>query len=488
MDLHHYLAVHQSMKHRNKRLLIVTTMVATSASTLCSYTHFRNHSFFSRNGSEEKNWFSNLVAKRFKSIKGSTLPDTTVNTLLRANEHTTTGLPKSSGIVSGFETNHYRANRELEDRHCECQLNFNKSYLFGVFDGHSGRHCSESLKTRLPLYVSLGLMSKEQRNKFLTKELNENDLLEYMGLRSVDELDNEPLPCLPEKQKQLRTGTDFLIDHMNSNTELGSDNVEETLQHSYLSLDKDLVMEAIPDGVCNEAIWSGLSGAVAITAYIKDNDLYISNTGDCRAVLGTKTLSGEWIDEPLSWDHNADNIADVKRLKNQHPNEKFVIYQDRLLGQLQPLRAFGDVPYKWSQELHRNVLDIIYDYPAVPKSIYLTPPYLTAEPEVQHTKLNKNSKFLILATDGLWDHVTNAKAVKIVGSYLDELDNNVEPSENGATRLLRQALGRGKKTVLSFMLSLPDHKKRDYHDDITVTVVYFEDQSSSGFKGLESKL
>ena len=207
--------------------------------------------------------------------------------------------------------------------------------------------------------------------------------------------------------------------------------------------------------------------------------------------MGTRSLSGEWIDEPLSWDHNSENIADVKRLKNEHPGEKFVIYQDRLLGQLQPLRAFGDVPYKWTHELHRDVLDIIYDYPAVPRSIYLTPPYLTAEPEVVHTKINKNTKFLILGTDGLWDNVTNSKAVKIVGSYLDGLKNGGdEPVENGATRLLRHALGRGKNTVLSFMLSLPEHKKRDYHDDITVTVIYFDhaEESGDGGKPLESKL
>lgn len=477
----------QAMKVRTKRILLVT-MVATSASTLCSYTHFRNHSFFSRNGSDEKNWFSNLVAKRFKSIKSPSLPETTINQMLRANEHATNSLNKQMpGIVSGFETNHYRANRELEDRHCECRLNFNNSYLFGVFDGHSGRHCSESLKTRLPVYMSLALMNKELRKKFTDKELTEKDVLEYLGLRSPDEYDNEPIPGLEEKQQRFMTGVNFLVDSLDGNEKLGNEeHVEETIQHTYLTLDKDIAMEAIPDGICNEPIWAGLSGAVAITAYIKDKDLYVSNTGDCRAVLGSRTTDGQWTSEALSFDHNSDNIADAKRLKNEHPKEKLVIYQDRLLGQLQPLRAFGDVPYKWTHELHRDVLDILYDgYPCVPKSIYLTPPYLTAEPEVTHKKLNRNTRFLILATDGLWDTVSNEKAVKIIGEYLDGLKNNIDQGENGATKLIRYALGRGKKTHLSYMLSLRENEKRDYHDDITVTVIYFDDE---GGVTLESKL
>jgi len=494
---------HHRMIIRNKRLLAFT-MVATSAGTLCSYTHFRNHSFFSHNKhstanatpaatvvgktATEKNWFANLIAKRFKSIKqANSLPETTISALLRTNEHSTKDVCKSSetpSAVSGFETNHYRANRELEDRHCECRFNFNDSFMFGVFDGHSGRHCSETLRTRLPLYMSLSLMDKQLRKKFLAKELPSDDIYKHIGVRGKDEFENEAIPGLEEKQERFETGPNALIEGLKLKEGLGSDNVAETLQHTYLTLDKDIAVEAIPDGICNQPIWSGLSGAVAISAYVKDKDLYVSNTGDCRAVLGMQTSDGQWVDEPLSWDHNCENEADVKRLKSQHPKEKMVIFHNRLLGQLQPLRAFGDVPYKWDIDLHRDVLDIIYDYPPVPKTIYLTPPYLTAEPEITHTKLNQNARFLILATDGLWDNVSNSKAVKIVASYLDEVAQGVAVKENAATRLIRYALGRGNNTRLSYMLKLGEHEKRDYHDDITVTVVYFDEK----FMGVDSKL
>lgn len=37
---------------------------------------------------------------------------------------------------------------------------------------------------------------------------------------------------------------------------------------------------------------------------------------------------------------------------------------------------------------------------------YYTPPYLTAKPQVVHHQLQPRDKFLILATDGLWDFMT----------------------------------------------------------------------------------
>jgi len=255
------------------------------------------------------------------------------------------------------------------------------------------------------------------------------------------------------------------------------------LKYVYLSLDRDITREAIPDGKCNESIWTGLSGAVAVSAYIKGKQLYVANTGDCRAVVGSKTESGSWVPYALSEDHNEDNIEEVKRLTRQHPGENAVIFRGRLLGQLQPLRAFGDIAYKWSVELHRKVLDVLYGKPLVPEVIYLTPPYLTAQPDVTNMELTNSDGFLILATDGLWDTVSNEMAVRIVSEYLEGLQEGKSFSENAATKLIRFALGGGSDFRLSEIMSIPENQKRNFHDDITVTVVFF-----GNAKSLESKL
>lgn len=177
----------------------------------------------------------------------------------------------------------------------------------------------------------------------------------------------------------------------------------------------------------------------------------------------------------MSEDHTVDNVNEYDRITGEHPGEeKSVLMNGRLLGQLQPLRSFGDVAYKWSKELHRKVLDVLYGQAVVPESIYLTPPYLTAQPDINHKMLTEDDRFLILATDGLWETVSNEMAVKIVGEYLDTIAKGEKPTENAATKLMRFALGGNNNYRLADMLRIPSHQRRSFHDDITVTVIFFD--------------
>lgn len=136
---------------------------------------------------------------------------------------------------------------------------------------------------------------------------------------------------------------------------------------------------------------------------------------------------------------------------------------------------------------------------------YHTPPYLTALPEVTYHQLTPRDKFLILASDGLWDLMTPLQAVQLVGEHtcgkvtlspfklpksdmkLKEIHRllqyrkegfNMKPIDvNAATHLIRNALGSTEYGIehgkLSHMLTLPQEVARLFRDDITVAVVYF---------------
>jgi len=55
-----------------------------------------------------------------------------------------------------------------------------------------------------------------------------------------------------------------------------------------------------------------------------------------------------------------------------------------------------------------------------PTEDLLTPPYFTAEPEVTTFESVKRGDFLVLASDGLWDSLTNEEVVGLVGKWLEE--------------------------------------------------------------------
>lgn len=219
--------------------------------------------------------------------------------------------------------------------------------------------------------------------------------------------------------------------------------------------------------------------------------------------------SNSWLAKKLTLEHNTYNQAEVERILKEHPyNESTtVIRMERLLGQLAPLRSLGDFRYKWSKELMENVVSKHLGTHMVPPN-YHTPPYLTAKPEVTYHKLTARDKFLVIASDGLWDIISPLQVVRLVGEHmsgkvtlsplklprksmrLSEINEmllqrkeglKTKPKDsNAATHLIRNALGGTEYGIdhgkLSQLLSLPDDVVRVFRDDITVTVIYFDSE------------
>merc|ERR1712096_248324 len=126
-----------------------------------------------------------------------------------------------------------------------------------------------------------------------------------------------------------------------------------------------------------------------------------------------------------------------------------------------------------------------------------TPPYLTAEPDVFHYKLEGSDKFIVLASDGLWDMLSNEEVIDVVAAYIEgtrthklkerahlfgvancnDIINDPNAfsdsfTENGASFLIRYALGGYDQENLRSMLALPYPDVRLYRDDITVSVIF----------------
>lgn len=136
-------------------------------------------------------------------------------------------------------------------------------------------------------------------------------------------------------------------------------------------------------------------------------------------MLGSINDSGHWQMKKLTHEHNSDNLAEVRRILNEHPEteKKTVIKSERLLGQLAPLRAFGDFRFKWPLDILKRHIVPHYGETAISPNYY-TPPYLTARPDVLHHVLTPNDKFLVIASDGLWDMLSHFQVVHLVGEHM----------------------------------------------------------------------
>ena len=181
---------------------------------------------------------------------------------------------------------------------------------------------------------------------------------------------------------------------------------------------------------------------------------------------------------------------------SEHPVEEAstCLKYERLLGRLAPLRAFGDAKFKWDKKKQEQCFRSRGVAPLSDAKEFHTPPYLTSEPEVTSYQLQPSDKFLILATDGLWDMLSNEEAVQSVKENLHRsasTHRNGSPYsityqeqnvgcelENSASCLIKEALGGDDHVSVSTSLNIPYPDVRMYRDDITVTVVHFDWKSA----------
>uniref|UniRef100_A0A3P9I147 Putative pyruvate dehydrogenase phosphatase isoenzyme 2 n=1 Tax=Oryzias latipes TaxID=8090 RepID=A0A3P9I147_ORYLA len=440
-----------------------------------------------------------------------------INSILRSNEQSV-HLPEFDGrrlsAVRKFDCNQLAANTPNEDRRSAATCLQSKGMLFGVFDGHSGWACAQAVSERLLYYVAVAMMPKpclEELERSMESSRRVPPILQWykhhadLNYRDSASLYNDHLRV-------------FWQELLNNEDQDAGMSPQEALDCAFKRLDADISLEAqVPlsnDLLRSTAIQVAFSGCTACVAHVDTDGIYVANTGDCRAVLGVQNQDGSWSALPLSLDHNSQNKAEVERIKAQHPpsERSTVITDDRLLGVLMPLRSFGDMQFKLSRELQQNILaslepgmdlDSFSLYQYTPPN-YLTPPYLEVTPEITYHKLRPQDRFLILATDGLWDELQNEEAVRLVGEHLSgvHVQAPVSPTEkklklgqmhelllkrqaraspaldaNAATHLIRHALGTGdygelSQERLASMLALPEDLARMYRDDITATVLY----------------
>lgn len=206
-----------------------------------------------------------------------------------------------------------------------------------------------------------------------------------------------------------------------------SDAIDLAIKTGFTRLDNEIVHKSVDKvfkasskNVAAELLQPALSGSCALLSFYdsKSNMLRVACTGDSRAVLGRRSSSGKWMATALSEDQTGSNPNEAERMRNEHPGEARVVHNGRVLGQLEPTRAFGDAVYKWSRDTALKLREQFFG--RTPSPLLKTPPYVTAEPVVTATKVQpENGDFLVLATDGLWEMLTNDEVVGLVGQWIE---------------------------------------------------------------------
>lgn len=183
-----------------------------------------------------------------------------------------------------------------------------------------------------------------------------------------------------------------------------------------------------------EILAPAFSGSCALLSIYDSRSklLRVACTGDSRAVLGRKGATGKWRAIALSEDQTGGTPSEMARLRAEHPGEEYVVHHGRILGGLEPSRAFGDSTYKWTKEIQEKIKKHFFG--KSPPTILKTPPYVTAEPIITTTKMEpERGDFVVMATDGLWEMLTNEEVVGLVGQWLEAQPKNSAGLNSGSS-------------------------------------------------------
>lgn len=410
----------------------------------------------------------------------------------------------SNSWVTSIESNQLASNHPIEDRLRVATLNLEKIFsndsseteqlkddcmAFGVFDGHSGGLCADLISRRLFHYIAIALRALELRSSGAASSVKPAfsvDILQkiardhtksppdfYHNIHVVyEESIAERLQARIE-EFEWRSLEAFAIEELDyedlptTDDVDGSAKIESALRRAFLACDRDLSRE-IQANLLNTSsnvllhyyLSLAISGSCATVVILYKNEAFIASAGDTKAVMGTLKQAELKAEVPesdskvkpitrkilksteLSFEHNSENIKELNRLMSEHPKDEqnYIIRENRLLGSLMPLRAFGDFSFKWSVEKMKQ-LGITRAFGShIISTHYKTPPYLTAEPEITKLSLVEDAdecageedtiqldRFIILATDGLWEQFEGArKVVQAVNRYRQNVQQQID--------------------------------------------------------------
>lgn len=207
---------------------------------------------------------------------------------------------------------------------------------------------------------------------------------------------------------------------------------------TFSAIDQDLEQHPIID--------SFHSGTTALTIVRQGDLIVMANIGDSRAILGTISDDGSLVPVQLTVDLKPNLPQEIERITQRKGR---ISSSEDEPGVYRVWLPKGDTPSGPGLAISRAFGDyFIKDFG------------LISEPEVTERKITRRDQFVILATDGVWDVISNQQAVDIVSSSPGR--------EESSKRLVAHAVRAWKRKRPGLAM-----------DDISAICLFFHSSSSS---------
>ena len=281
-------------------------------------------------------------------------------------------------------------------------------------------------------YSGPGIVKYNQDNFFVYKNLNDENNVLFIGVCDGHGLVGHDVSKylinnLPKNlNKALKKTNKYIHD---------KETLYKTMKEVFINTNKDLCKSPFID--------TQFSGSTCVTIILTKNKIISGNAGDSRAVMG-RFENGKWISIDLTHDQKPNNPGERERIlshggrieayKDENGNDfgpKRVWIKNEDIPGLAMSRSFGD-------EVAASVGTI-------------------SEPEIESFDITSDDKFIIIASDGIWEFISSQECVNIIKDFY---------------------LKKDLKGCLKFLLNESSKrwiKEEEVIDDITAVLIFFED-------------
>jgi len=141
------------------------------------------------------------------------------------------------------------------------------------------------------------------------------------------------------------------------------------------------------------------SGTTAVLCTVRERVLSVANIGDSRVIVGRQTRRGMKAVE-VSIDHKPDREDEQRRIVSKGGRVFAVEYDDGETGPPRVWLGHLDIP---GLAMSRSLGDSVAHTAGV-----------ISEPEMFTHKLSEDDKIIVMASDGLWEFMTNQEVIDMI--------------------------------------------------------------------------
>ena len=277
-----------------------------------------------------------------------------------------------------------------------------------------------------------GIPKHNQDNFFIYKNLNDEPSTLFIGVCDGHGIFGHDV-------------SGYLINHLpkNLNASLKKTNKYISHRETLFKTLKDVFISTNKSLCQNSGIDTQFSGSTCVSLILTKNKIVSANAGDSRAVMG-RYQNEIWESIDLSRDLKPDTPGEKERILKC--GGRIEAYKDENGGDFGPKRVWlkdEDIP---GLAMSRSFGD------EVAASVGTI-----SEPEIMCFDISKDDKFIIVASDGIWEFISSQECIKIIGEYYWKRD---------LVGCLKYLLNESSKRWI---------KEEEVIDDITAVIIFFEE-------------